>query len=58
MTNHPHYVQTPVEGITFAEAYRAPDGSVMLRFKKHRSQVYEEVNLQTLIELILTSVPA
>ena len=51
---HPHYVQTPIEGITFAEVYRSPDGgSIILRIKKHKGHIYEEIDLWKLVELVL-----
>lgn len=49
-----HYVQTPIQGITFAEVFRAPDGeSIVLRIKKHKSNIYEEIDLWKLVELVL-----
>ena len=52
--NHPIYVQTPIEGITFAEVYRSPDGgSIILRIKKHKGHIYEEIDLWKLVELVL-----
>ena len=52
--SQPHYVQTPIEGITFAEVYRSPDGErIILRIKKHKGHVYEEIDLWKLVELVL-----
>lgn len=52
--SQPHFVQTPIEGITFAEVYRSPDGErIILRIKKHKGHVYEEIDLWKLVELVL-----
>ena len=55
----PRMVHTPEHDIPFAEVYRTADGTrVILRIKKSRSQVYEEIDLWQLVQLVLDTLNA
>ncbi len=51
----PHMLYTPKQNIPLGEPRRRSDGSHYLRIKKPNKQEYEDVNLDTLVSMVVAN---